>query len=165
MNNKRYLALIIGMATCAAVTASDQIVIPAILVKDGDTIRAGSGYGAHHVRLCAIDTPEKDQPHGAEATAALAAMLLSGDPLRIVFTGSAAWGRVNGLIIGDDPKYINLQMVKDGHAWAARDIYADDCGQLLPPEVLQAAEDEARAAKRGLWTLPNPIRPSEWRKK
>jgi len=31
--------------------------------------------------------------------------------------------------------------------------------------VLEGLENEAREAKKGLWTEPNPVPPREWRKK
>lgn len=53
---------------------------------------------------------------------------------------------------------VNAELVRQGAAWVYRH-YAKD-------PALFALEDEARAAKRGLWTLPEAqqIPPWEWRK-
>jgi Excalibur calcium-binding domain/Staphylococcal nuclease homologue len=52
---------------------------------------------------------------------------------------------------------VNAALVRQGAAWVYRDFARD--------RTLFALEDEARAAKRGLWALPEAERtpPWEWR--
>ena len=53
-------------------------------------------------------------------------------------------------------KNINLEMVKQGMAWAYKQ-YSHD------PIYLQAQEN-AQAKRIGLWADNNPIEPSQWRR-
>ena len=45
-------------------------------VTDGDTVKVSSNGEDFRVRLAQIDTPERNQPHGSQATKALEAMVL-----------------------------------------------------------------------------------------
>ena len=51
---------------------------------------------------------------------------------------------------------INLEMLKAGFAWHYKHYDKN-------PDYA-AAEDDARAAKRGLWSDPHPINPYDFRK-
>jgi len=51
---------------------------------------------------------------------------------------------------------LNLELVKAGLAWWYRRYAPGD-------RPLEEAEEEARAARRGLWKDPAPIPPWEWR--
>ena len=67
------------------------------------------------------------------------------------------YGRVVGRVFVDGLD-VNAEMVRNGHAWVYRQ-YAKD-------ESLFALEDEARAAKRGLWALSEAdnMPPWDWRR-
>ena len=113
--------------------------------------------GSMRVRLHAIDAPELDQPWGPEATQALSKMVLGKnvalEPLEqdqddrlvaTVFLGKVA---------------VNADLVRLGHAWAFRSQMTKSDEQLCE------FEGEARAARRGLWSLPRDQTqaPWEWR--
>jgi micrococcal nuclease len=61
------------------------------------------------------------------------------------------------IIILPDGRNLNQALVRAGFAWWYRQFAKRDT--LLP-----ALEQEARAAKRGLWTDPSPVPPWQWRK-
>ncbi len=67
------------------------------------------------------------------------------------------YGRTVADVILVDGRTLNHELVRAGLAWRYR-RYAPDIGTLAQ---LEAA---ARDAKRGLWSLPNPVPPWEWRK-
>ena len=67
------------------------------------------------------------------------------------------YGRTVGVIYHENQN-INLVMVQHGHAWWYHKYAPYD-------RPLQAAESEAKGAQRGLWALPDPIPPWEWRRK
>ena len=54
-------------------------------------------------------------------------------------------------------RYINLEMVSEGHAWYYPDYARNEYD-------LAAAEKEARIRQRGLWRIKNPQPPWEYRK-
>jgi micrococcal nuclease len=56
-----------------------------------------------------------------------------------------------------DGRNLNQELVRAGLAWWYRQYAKRD-------QVLAALEQEARAAKRGLWVEASPVPPWEWRK-
>ena len=55
-------------------------------------------------------------------------------------------------------RYINSEMVAEGHAWHYADYAKDEYD-------LAAAEKTARAYRIGLWQDSNPVQPWEYRRK
>lgn len=125
-------------------------------IADGDTltIRTRTG-GEETIRLLYIDAPEHDQPWGREARRSLQE-LVRIERVRVESRGRDRYGRTLGhLRRTADGLDVNLELVRRGHAWAnAR-------GAMRPR--YDAAEREARAARRGLWQDPNPVSPYSWR--
>lgn len=127
-----------------------------VSVADGDTVRIRSRNGEQEtVRLLYIDAPERDQPGGREARRALQE-LVRIERVRIETRGKDRYARTLAHLKRlPDGLDINLELVRRGHAWAnAR-------GTMRPR--YEAAEREARAARRGLWQAPNPVSPYRWR--
>ena len=118
-------------------------------VYDGDTIRVQLESGPIIVRLHSVDTPEHDQPWGAEATAALAGRVQGRQVSLDVVTQDSYQRLVADVFVGEES--INVWMVQQGNAWAYRHYLDDD--------RFCSWEAEARAAGRGLWGQP----PDTWR--
>lgn len=125
-----------------------------VAVIDGDTIGVMLDGKETRVRLYGIDAPEKSQPHGMDAKAALSGMIF-GKVVRIEDHGQDRYGRKIGRIHCQD-RDINLELVRDGWAWWYVDYAKRD-------SELSSAEAEAREARRGLWADPDQIPPWEWR--
>lgn len=95
------------------------------------------------------------QPWANESRTALSDLCLNEtvDVKRIGFDRN---GRAIGFVLckGHDA---SVQQVANGNAWV-----------FLPPKAQAAIfldlEKRARAASKGLWSLPNPVRPSDWRR-
>jgi endonuclease YncB( thermonuclease family) len=126
-------------------------------VSDGDTFTLRY-YGVQNetIRLHGIDAPERDQPHGAEAGAALARMVADRD-VRVRVEDTDIYGRIVGTVFLDDEN-INLRMVREGHAWWY-EFYARNDADL------REAHANARAARRGLWAGNNPMAPWDYRRR
>jgi len=122
---------------------------PVLEVVDGDTVRV-PGYT---VRLYGVDAPEKDQPFGSQATGCLAA-LVWGRVVEVHPRDRDRYGRLVA-VLWVDGQDVNAGLVAQGCAWAY-----PKTGQDYRDEEFQA-----RLQGRGLWSLPNPIPPWEWRKK
>jgi len=118
-------------------------------VFDGDTIIVQLDSGPITVRLHSIDTPEHDQPWGRAAARALANRVQGRRVSLAPITQDSYDRLVADVFLGDES--VNAWMVKQGHAWAYRHYLAD--------RTYCSWEDEARAAHRGLWSLP----PNTWR--
>ena len=126
-------------------------------VIDGDTLELTvEGDRVVSIRLAQIDAPERSQPYGSEATAALSALTL-GNRVRVDVVTLDRYGRTIGEIYREE-LHVNSEMVRQGHAWA----YTRYATSL---EIIDL-EDEARQHERGLWKLPSKDRdpPWQWRK-
>jgi micrococcal nuclease len=126
-----------------------------VKVVDGDTIDVMHDGAAVRVRLAGIDCPEKAQPFGKKAKLR-AAELAAGRVVRVDVATEDRYGRAIGVVTLPDGGSLNELLVRDGLAWWYRHYSKD--------ERLGALEDEARAARRGLWSEPSPTPPWEWRR-
>ena len=79
-----------------------------------------------------------------------------GKEVRVNDVGTDRYGRTVGEVYADNV-CVGCELVREGNAWVYRQ-YTDD-------PVLYQLEAEARAARRGLWSLPEAQRvpPWEWR--
>lgn len=125
-------------------------------VHDGDTLTLlDANRHQTKIRLAEIDTPESAQPYGSRAKQALSDLVFGKD-IRVEVREQDRYGRSVGRVyVGSTD--VNAAMVAAGSAWVYRQ-YSHD------PELL-SLETEARAARRGLWSLPEAQRtpPWEWR--
>jgi len=153
--------LIVLLLLSAMAAAAHAETFPALVVAvlDGDTIDIFSAREQEiiRVRFYGIDCPEKDQPHGSEATKMASFLAFSKDvTIRTRGRGVGKFGRTIADVILPDGRTLNHELVKAGACWWFR-RYA------LGDETLAELEAEARMAKRGLWADLNPIPPWEWR--
>ncbi len=125
----------------------------AIGFVDGDTFTVASLDGNEaedKIRLLAIDTPERGQPYFTEASSAMAAMVGSNTiKLEHELPGKLErdkYGRVLAYVIVDGLN-VNVELVRQG--WTA---YVAKYGRSRFESDFVAAEDEARAAHRGIWS-------------
>ena len=141
-------------------------------VSDGDTIHVTTPERTKlTVRLYGMDAPETrkinqrtgninkpGQPYGEESWKALDAKIM-GKQVRLDIIDIDQYKRMVGMIwIGD--RNINLEMVREGYAEA----YLEYLREPYRAQFVQA-EKEARSARRGLWSLSEYERPSEFRKR
>lgn len=125
-------------------------------VTDGDTIKVQLQSGPIIVRLGSIDAPERDQPQGAEAAAALTRWV-DGQPVELEVVSQDRYQRLVA-VVSVHGKNVNERLVKEGYAWAYRFFLTD--------RNYCRWEDAARRARRGLWSMPTQawIYPSDWRR-
>ncbi len=116
----------------------------------------GASFKQVKVRLGEIDTPESRQPYGERAKQALSDLAYNKQA-RVVVQDTDRYGRTVGRVYVGSLN-VNAEMIRQGAAWAYR--------QYLNDQSLLALEAEAKAAKRGLWGLPEAQRcsPWDWRK-
>lgn len=125
-------------------------------VSDGDTITAlCAGNEQMKVRLAEIDAPEKDQPFGTRSKQVLSDLCF-GKPAEVVPQTKDRYGRTVARVRCDGQD-VSESQVLGGMAWVF-DRYVTDRG-------LYRLQDEAKAARRGLWGDSTPVPPWEWRKK
>jgi len=125
-------------------------------VIDAATVRfTPTGGSAITVRLRDIDPPEPCQPWGAEARAALSALVLN-KPATLRAGPPDAKGRTLGVLIVDDTN-IGRRMVEEGNAWSVR--FRNDAGPLVKQERM------AKSLGRGLHATAGAVMPREWRRR
>lgn len=136
---------------------------PAVVahIHDGDTLTVTplkSSDNPIKIRLYGIDTPEKEQPGGADATAYLHSLLSVGVSVDVTEISTDKYGRTVA-VVAHDGRIINELMVEAGHAW----VYARYCRAAMC-KLWYRLQRDAAAARRGLWREDTPLAPWIWRK-
>ena len=134
-------------------------------VVDGDTLhvrlagtgeRAGRKAGLVKVRLYGVDAPERDQPHGGEATRALIALVLYKEVVLQRITTDHFGRQVS--VVSVEGRDAGEALLAAGHAWAFRRYL----GRRPGDDRLCTLEYQARAARAGLWALDPRKRDAPW---
>jgi endonuclease YncB( thermonuclease family) len=144
------------------VLPADTLTGTVVKVVDGDTVYILDASKARHkIRLAGIDAPERRQAFGTKSKEYLRD-LVAGEVIDVEWHKRDRYKRIVGKIIhaGSD---VNLAMVNAGYAWFYRKYTRE---QSPADQVLyEAAEDNARATRAGLWHDPNPVPPWKWRRR
>jgi endonuclease YncB( thermonuclease family) len=125
-------------------------------VRDGDTIELDVGAGTVAVRLHGVDSPESDQPFGAQA-ARFSRHRALGKDVRVQVVDRDRYGRLVGEVLLPEGDSLNELLVSNGLAWWYRRYAPDD-------HRLERLEAEARRSGRGLWGRDDPVPPWQWRR-
>lgn len=123
-------------------------------VSDGDTLTLLVNRRPVTIRLHGIDAPEHAQAFGTRSKQALSALAF-GKTATAEVVDTDRYGRLVAVVTVAG-RNLNREQVRAGMAWWYRQYAPDD-------RDLQALEQEARKAKRGLWRDPAPIPPWEYR--
>jgi len=130
-------------------------------IADGDTVTVLDAQKVQHkIRLAGIDAPEKAQPFGNRSKVSLSD--LAFDKMVTVETDKRdRYGREVGkvLVNGRD---VNLIQVERGMAWHYKAYEREQSSS--DRKLYDAAESDAKAARRGLWRDAEPTPPWEFRK-
>jgi micrococcal nuclease len=148
-----FALILLATTPTFAATLSGKVVS----VADGDTITILTPEKEQvKIRLVEIDAPEKDQAYGQDSKKALSDLVFMKD-VSVEWDKTDKYKRTLGRVFVGDTD-VNLQQVKNGAAWAYT--------QYLTDERIKQAENEARAAKAGLWALQADqiMPPWEWRR-
>ena len=170
------LLLVILFQACASIptskTALRTVSGTVTKVSDGDTIHLSTLEQTKlKVRLYGIDAPETvkidnktgrvnkpGQPYSEESWRALESKIM-GKKVKVDILDIDKYRRMVGMIYLDD-RNINLEMIREGYAEAFVEY-------LKPPyrEEFLATQRGAKAASKGIWTLPDYERPRAFRKR
>jgi endonuclease YncB( thermonuclease family) len=152
---KRSSALLLLSLFLSASPAVADIRGRVVSIHDGDTLTVVVERREVRVRLADIDAPELRQPFGTRSRQSLAEMCF-GKVAALDVRGQDRYRRSLARVTcaGTDA---NAEQVRRGYAWT----YARYAPRGSP---LHALEQEARAARRGLWADPEPVAPWAWRR-
>jgi hypothetical protein len=121
---------------------------------DGDTVMVLRDGHKTKIRLANIDAPEKDQPFGKQSRDSLVE-LVSKKQVQIESKAVDQYGRIVGLI-SVDGRNANQEQIQRGLAWEYSHFHSDKTYIRL--------QNEARQARRGLWSQAGSQAPWEWRR-
>lgn len=123
-------------------------------ITDGDTLTLlDDGNNTVKIRLAEIDAPEKKQPFGARSKESLSDLCYDKAATADI-QAKDRYGRTVARIKCDGVD-ANAAQISRGMAWVY-DKYVKD-------KSLYQLQDEARTARLGLWSDPDPVPPWEWR--
>ena len=125
-------------------------------ISDGDTISVLHEGKAEKIRVYGVDCPESHQDFGQKAKQFTSSMVF-GKVVEIQPKDTDRHGRTVGLVTLDG-KSLNEALVKAGMAW----VYVKYCKEPFCTQWNQSQE-EARSKRIGLWSIPNPTPPWEFR--
>lgn len=134
-----------GDTHCGVNVGPERVMGRVNQVHDGDTITVGN----EPVRLASIDAPELDQAYGSSSRSFLETLLL-GQTVTVTYTQTDRYGRLVGTVFKPDCSNINLNLVREGAAWY-HEAYRCEI-DLWQRQAYAAAQAQARAARRGLWS-------------
>ncbi len=150
-----FKALSIISIICVSAIHSGAWVGKCVAVADGDTISVMRYKKPIKIRLYGVDCPERGQDFGAKAKQ-FTSIMVFGKQARIDPIDEDRYGRVVAWVwIGDVS--LNRELIRQGLAWYYR-RYAPTAFDLF------RLETEAKAKGIGLWSLPKPTPPWEFRK-
>ncbi len=126
-----------------------------VSIRDGDTLTVLIDSRPLRVRLSEIDAPELAQPFGTRSRQSLSDLCF-GKPAEINIRGRDRYKRTIAQVscAGTDA---NTEQVRRGYAWTYTRYARRD-------SPLHALQEQAQAARRGLWAGPLPIPPWDWRR-
>lgn len=150
-----WLAAVFAFAGVSVAAESPVLVGRVIKVTDGDTIKVRLDSGPIDVRLDSIDAPERRQPYGRDALAALYA-LVADKTVELEVVEQDRYSRQVAVVYVGGVN-VNARMVQEGHAWAYREYVRD--------MAFCRWEGTARTERLGIWRLDpgDQVAPWEWR--
>lgn len=152
MNLPIFAALLLSALACNAATIEGRVVG----VADGDTITVLDADSVQHkIRLSGIDAPEKSQPFGNRSKQSLSDLVFS-KAVTVDTDKRDKYKRNVGKVLVDGVD-ANLEQVKRGMAWHYKAYEREQ--SATDRKVYADAENEAKAARRGLWADTEPVPP------
>ncbi len=127
-----------------------------VAVIDGDTIQVLLGKRSTRVRLFGVDCPERFQAFYSQARK-FTDDLIFQKTITLQFDREDPYGRKVAVATLDDGRVLNRELVGSGWCWWYEYFAPDD-------KELKRLAQEAKAARRGIWSRPSPIPPWEFKR-
>lgn len=140
-----------------------------VSVSDGDTITVlDKNHVQYKVRLSGIDAPEKKQAFGQQSKANMAKLVFNRS-VQVEWKKKDRYQRLIGKVLAPPEGCmqctptidVGMQQLSDGMAWWYRHYAIEQ--EAVDRRRYEAAEEEAKSSRRGLWKDPSPVAPWEWR--
>lgn len=154
----RAMPLIVALAFPLSAHAWPATVLD---VYDGDTMTVapmGDVRVPIKLRLYGIDAPELEQSCGPQSRDHLLSLVRPGENVEVIRMSTDKYGRMVALVAKG--RVLNADMLEAGQAWA----YPAFCNAPFC-KGWKKLEQDAKEARRGLWSRKNPTPPWKWRKR
>lgn len=159
LNRNSFVSYIFCIILFLAFSAfqNNQIIQGKVInVQDGDSITLLLDNQVQlKVRLEGIDCPERNQDFGTKAKQFTSDLAFSKN-VTVHKSGVDRYGRTLGYVMLPDNTNLNEELLKAGLAW--------HFVKYNSSQRLSQLESEAKSLKIGLWQMPNPIAPWDFRK-
>ena len=133
-----------------------------VAVADGDTITVLDDVRTQHkIRLAGIDAPESKQAFRHVSKQSLTEQV-AGKNVEVDWDKVDRYGRKVGKVLLDSQD-VNLEQMKRGMAWHYKAYEREQ--SVIDRKVYADAENEAKAAMRGLWADADPVPPWDFRRR
>ena len=154
------LWLVAAFCNLVGIAQADTLSGRVVGVHDGDTITVlDANRTQHKIRLAGIDAPELKQAFGSRSKQNISKWVYNRQVI-VDWNKRDRYGRTVGIVLVDGHD-VNLEQIRAGLAWWYRQYAKEQTPD--DRQLYERAENEARAAKRGLWADANPVPPWEWR--
>ena len=156
------LWLVAAFYSFVGIAQADTLSGRVVAVHDGDTITVlDNNRMQHKIRLAGIDAPESKQAFVSRSKQNLSNIVYNRQ-VTVNWQKYDRYGRTVG-VVQVDGHNVNLEQVRAGMAWWYRQYARDQ--SPADRRLYEAAENDARTAKRGLWVDANPVPPWAWRRR
>lgn len=126
-------------------------------IADGDTITVLHDNKPEKIRLYGIDCPEKHQNFGQRAKQVASDEVFNKN-VNIKPVTTDRYGRTIAMVYYDGNQSLNEKLIESGLAW----VYTQYCDQPQCQDWIMI-EKNACLKKKGLWSIPSPEPPWEFR--
>lgn len=124
-------------------------------IQDGDTFDLlTDAKHTYRIRLAEVDAPESGQDFGGVSKQGLASLVFNR-PVAASCPSTDCYGRQVCQVFVEALN-VNLAQVQGGLAWS-------EPRYVKNPQI-KVAQSEAQISKRGLWSMPAPVPPWEFRR-
>lgn len=146
------LPTLVALPLSAADSADEIIRAKAVSIVDGDSISVVINQELVRVRLAGVDAPEGNQPFAIDSKQSLHDLCFWVEA-ELSSISKDYYGRMLAKVKCNGVN-VNAEQVRRGMAWVA--------DQSVGDRELVQLQEEAQAAKRGLWSYDSPVPPWEW---
>ncbi|SET66632.1 Endonuclease YncB, thermonuclease family [Nitrosospira multiformis] len=146
------LSTLVALPLSAADSADEMIRAKAVSIVDGDSISVVINQELVRVRLAGVDAPEGNQLFAIDSKQSLHDLCFWVEA-EFSSISKDYYGRMLAKVKCNGVN-VNAEQVRQGMAWVA--------DQSVEDRELVQLQEEAQAAKRGLWSYESPIPPWEW---
>ena len=163
----RFLATLFLILTFAPGAPAQTLSAKVTNIVDGDTIvvewtndQNQIPLAVNQIRLEGIDAPEHNQAFGDASSKHLSDLVLSRE-VNLDCSGGMSYGRLVCKVLLSNGEDVDLEQIKAGLAWHYKQYRKF---QSATDRVAYGdAEDAARRAHTGLWSVSHPVQPQDFR--